>query len=347
MLTLIYLIIILGLLIFIHELGHFIIAKKSNVHIYEFALGMGPQIFKKTGKDGVIYSIRAFPIGGFVQMAGEVDEDDKDIKKDRFMCNRPWYQRLAVLLAGVTMNFILALVLLFVSALIWGSSKTTPVISKVEKDYPMALAGIVAGDEIIEINGYEIKTWDKANVVLNLKDKDGIYEFKIKKTDGSIKNYNITPKFLKNEDGEEQKIFGLAISSVREKGFVNAVKYSFKKFGDIVYSMTFVIAKLITGELSLKALSGPVGMYSLVGDTVKYGLENVIYLVALLSINLGFLNVLPFPAFDGGRVLFLLIEKIKGSRVDTKIEGIIHTVGFALLMILMVYITFQDILKFF
>lgn len=347
MLTLIYLIIILGLLIFIHELGHFIVAKKSNVHIYEFALGMGPQIFKKTGKDGVIYSIRAFPIGGFVQMAGEVDEDDKDIKKDRFMCNRPWYQRLAVLLAGVTMNFILALVLLFVSALIWGSSKTTPVISKVEKDYPMALAGIVAGDEIIEINGYEIKTWDKANVVLNLKDKDGIYEFKIKKTDGSIKNYNITPKFLKNEDGEEQKIFGLAISSVREKGFVNAVKYSFKKFGDIVYSMTFVIAKLITGELSLKALSGPVGMYSLVGDTVKYGLENVIYLVALLSINLGFLNVLPFPAFDGGRVLFLLIEKIKGSRVDTKIEGIIHTVGFALLMILMVYITFQDILKFF
>ncbi len=347
MLTLIYLIIILGLLIFIHELGHFIVAKKSNVHIYEFALGMGPQIFKKTGKDGVIYSIRAFPIGGFVQMAGEVDEDDKDIKKDRFMCNRPWYQRLAVLLAGVTMNFILALVLLFVSALIWGSSKTTPVISKVEKDYPMALAGIVAGDEIIEINGYEIKTWDKANVVLNLKDKDGIYEFKIKKTDGSIKNYNITPKFLKNEDGEEQKIFGLSISSVREKGFVNAVKYSFKKFGDIVYSMTFVIAKLITGELSLKALSGPVGMYSLVGDTVKYGLENVIYLVALLSINLGFLNVLPFPAFDGGRVLFLLIEKIKGSRVDTKIEGIIHTVGFALLMILMVYITFQDILKFF
>jgi len=347
MLTLIYLIIILGLLILVHELWHFITAKKSNVHIYEFALGMGPQIFKRTGKDGVVYSIRAFPIGGFVQMAGEVDEDDKDIKKDRFMCNRPWYQRLAVLLAGVIMNFILALVLLFISALIWGSVKSTPTISKVEKDYPMALAGVIAGDEIMEINGYETKTWDKANVVLNLKDKDGIYEFKIKKTDGSIKNYSITPKLLKNEDGEEQKVFGLSISSVREKGFVNAIKYSFKKFGDIVYSMTFVIAKLITGELSLKALSGPVGMYSLVGDTVKYGLENVIYLVALLSINLGFLNVLPFPAFDGGRVLFLVIEKIKGSRVDTKIEGIIHTVGFALLMILMVYITFQDILKFF
>lgn len=347
MLVLVYLILILGLLIFIHELGHFLFAKKFNVHIYEFALGMGPRVLKKTGKDKIIYSLRAFPIGGFVSMAGEVNEDDKKVKKDRFMCNRPWIQRVIILIAGVTFNFLLALLILFFSGLIWGSYTDKPIISETLKNYPMAKSGIDANDQILTINGYQITDWDKANVILNLKDKDDIYKFKVLKEDGTIKYYNIKPVYEKNAKGEKTKVFGFYMANEKETGVVNALKYTFRKFGSIVSSMALVIAKLFTGELSLKALAGPVGMYSVVGDSVKYGLESIFYLIALLSINLGFINILPFPAFDGGRVLFLIIEKIKGSKVNPKLENIFHTVGFALLMILMLYITFQDILKLF
>lgn len=347
MLVLLYLILILGLLIFIHELGHFIFAKIFKVHIYEFALGMGPKILKKTGKDGVVYSLRLFPIGGFVSMAGEVSEDDKKVKKNKFMCNKPWYQRLLVLVAGVTFNFIFALLVLFVSGLIWGSYTDKPIIAEVLDNYPMKEAGISVNDQILEINGYKIKDWDKANIIVNLKDKDGIYEFKILKVDGSKKTYKIEPTYEEDKKGEERKVFGFYAADEKETGFLNAIDYTFRKFGSIVSSMGFVIAKLFTGELSLKALAGPVGMYSVVDDTVNYGIESVVYLVALLSINLGFINILPFPAFDGGRVLFLLIEKIKGSKVNPKVENIFHTVGFILLMLLMLYITFQDILKLF
>ena len=347
MLVLLYLILILGLLIFVHELGHFIFAKMFGVHIYEFALGMGPRILKKTGKDGIIYSVRAFPIGGFVSMAGEVDEDDKKVKKDKFMCNKPWIERVIVLIAGVTFNFIFALLILFVSGLIWGSYTDKPIIGDVVKDYPMAKAGIEANDLLLEINGYKVKDWDKASTVMALKDKDNIYIFKVLKSDGTKKTYNIKPIYEKDKKGEKQKIFGFYPGNEKQTGLFNALKYTFRKFGSIVSSMAFVIAKLFTGQLSLKALSGPVGMYSIVDDTVKYGVESIIYLVALLSVNLGFLNILPFPAFDGGRVLFLIIEKIKGSKVNPKVENIIHTVGFALLMLLMLYITLQDVLKLF
>ncbi len=345
-LNIIYLVLILGLLIFIHELGHFLFAKKCHVHIYEFALGMGPRILKKTGKDNIIYSLRAFPIGGFVTMAGEVSEDDKKIKKESFMCNRPWYQRVLILLAGVTFNFILALVLLFASALIWGTSTVTPKVSEVVEGYPIADAGIEVGDTILEINGYKIKDWERASVVLALKDKDNIYKFKVQKTDGSVKTYNIEPK-IEKEDGKERKVFGVMATAETEKGFINALKYCFTKFADIISSMAFVIVELFAGNLSLSALSGPVGIYSVVGETVSYGLQSVIYIIALLSINLGFINAIPFPAFDGGRVLFLIIEKIKGSPVNSKVENAFHTVGFILLMILMLYITFQDILRLF
>lgn len=344
-LTILYLILILGLLIFIHELGHFLFAKLFKVHIYEFALGMGPTIISRKGKDGVIYALRAFPIGGFVTMAGEVSEDDKSLKKDKFMCNKPWWQKSIILLAGVTFNFILALFLLFASSLIWGNKENIPVISKVYDDYPAIEAGIEVGDTILEINGYEITDWDKASVVLALKDKDGIYEFKVKKNDNSIKNYNIKPITEKTEKEEERKVFGISATTVESSGFVSSIKYMFTKTGKIIESMVFVVGNLITGKLSLSALSGPVGMYTVVDQTVSYGAETVIYLIAVLSINLGFINAIPFPAFDGGRVLFIVIGAIKGSPVNPKIENAIHSVGFILLMLLMLYITFQDILR--
>lgn len=344
--TLLVLIFILGLLVLIHEFGHFIFAKKSGVHIYEFSIGMGPIILKKIGKDNIQYSIRALPIGGYVQMAGEVSEDDKEIPKDKFMCNKTGFQKFLILVAGVTFNFLLAFVLLFVSALIWGSSALKPVVGEVAKGYPIAQAGIEKGDTILAINNKKVRTWDKAQILLNLKTKNDYYTFKVKKVNGDIKEYKVKPK-KETVDNQERKVFGIQVDTKKEYGFIPAIKYSVLKFGSVINSMAVVIVNLFTGHLGINALSGPVGIYGVVGQSITAGIQQIIYLIAFLSINLGFINVLPFPAFDGGRILFLIIEKIKGSPVNAKVENMFHTVGFILLMLLMVYITLQDIIKLF
>ncbi len=341
------LLLILSIIIVIHEFGHFITAKKSGVHIYEFSIGMGPLIWKHIGKDKIQYSIRAFPIGGYVQMAGEVMDDDDKIPKEKLMCNRPWYQRLIILIAGVTMNFILAIVVLFVIGLIWGGQDLTPRILDIQEGSAISETGVEVGDVITKVNGKKTSSWDMAQLYLIMKTKDGSYDITVKKEDGQEKTYNVTPKTVKNEDGEESKVFGFQIDQKFEKGFVPAVKYAFNKFGTIVHSMVTIVGSLFTGKISLSALSGPVGMYSIVDQSVGKGIAQLVYLVAFLSINLGVVNILPFPAFDGGRVLFLIIEKIKGSPVNSNVENMFHVVGFFLLMLLMVYITIQDIFRLF
>ncbi len=346
--TLIVLILILGLLVMIHEFGHFLFAKKCGVHIYEFSIGMGPILFKKISKkDGIQYSVRALPIGGYVQMAGEVSEDDKNIPKEKFMCNKTGFQRFLILVAGVTFNFVLAFVLLFLSALIWGSSSLEPVVGKVTEGYPIEKAGIEKGDRIIAVNDKKVNTWDKAQILLNIKSKNDYYTFKIEKTNGDIKDYKIKPVTEKDEKGNTRKVFGVQIDTTKKYGFVQALKYAVLKFGAVIDSMAIVIVNLFTGGLGLSSLSGPVGIYGVVGESLTVGIQQVIYLIAFLSINLGFINILPFPAFDGGRILFLIIEKIKGSPVNSKVENAFHTVGFILLLLLMIYITLQDILKLF
>lgn len=338
---------ILGILIFVHELGHFLTAKKSGVYIHEFSIGMGPVVKTIKGKDGINYSIRALPIGGFVQMAGEIYEDDdtNKIPKKRFMCNRPWYQRLIILVAGVFNNFLLAIILLFVIALIWGAPSLKPVIHNVTEGKPVAEAGIVAGDTIVEINGSKVSTWDKAQLLLLLKDKDDTYEIKVRHEDGEEDTYNIKPETEKDEEGNETKIFGIEIKSEISKGFVPAFKYAFAKFGSTVEQMWLTIVNLFTGKISINALSGPVGIYTVVGETRKSGFENVLFLVAYLSINLGIMNILPIPALDGGHVLFLIIELITRKRVNEKVEAITTTIFFGLLLLLMLYITIHDVIR--
>ncbi len=347
MTSIILLILILGLLVFIHELGHFIMAKISKVHIYEFSIGMGPKIFCHKGKDKVDYCLRLFPIGGFVSMAGEVYEDDKKLPKDKLLCNKPWHLRFLTIIAGVTMNFILAFILLFFIALIWGSNSFEPIIGKIQKNSPIYKTDIKVGDKIVGINNYNIKTWDKAILVLQFKNKEKDYTFKIQKPDGKIKTYKIVPKNVTNKDGTKSKIFGFSIKQKKINGFFAAIKYAFIKFGVLIEQMWLVIINLITGKLSLSALSGPVGMYSVVEQSTSYGISQIIYLIALLSLNLGFINILPIPAFDGGRALFMIIEKIKGSPINQNFENTCHTIGFILLMILMVIITINDIIKLF
>lgn len=337
---------ILGILVFVHELGHFLTAKKSGVFIHEFSIGMGPLIKTIKGKDGINYSIRALPIGGYVQMAGEIYEDDdtNEIPKEKFMCNRPWYQRLIILVAGVFNNFLLAIILLFVIAFIWGSPSLKPVINGVEEGLPVAEAGIVAGDVITEVNGSKVTTWDKAQLLLLLKSKDDTYAITVQHEDGGTDTYNVKPQITKDEEGNESRAFGIRIQSEINKGFVPAVKYAFQKFGSVMEQMCLTLGNLFTGGLSINNLSGPVGIYTVVGESRKSGVENVIFLIAYLSINLGIMNILPIPALDGGHVLFLLIELVTRKKVNQKVESITTTIFFVLLLLLMLYITIHDII---
>ena len=337
---------ILGTLVTLHELGHFLVAKKCGVHIYEFSIGMGPLIHSHIGKDKIQYSIRALPIGGYVQMAGEVEEDDEKVKKEKFMCNKPWWQRILILIAGVTMNFITAFVLLFIIALIWGANIVEPKISEVKENSSYEQAGGRAGDEILSINGSKVTNWDVAQIELIMNTQNNEYLIEVKHSDNTTETLKVYPKITK-QDKNEVKEYGIVMTQRTEKGFLAAIKYAFNKFGSIYQSMVKTIFGLFTGKLSFSSLSGPVGIYSVVEQSAKIGVEQVIYLMAFLSVNLGFVNLLPFPAFDGGHIVFVLIELIFRKPVNKKVEAIFHYIGFALIFLLLILVTIQDISRLF
>ena len=340
---------ILGILVFVHEFGHFMTAKRSGVYIYEFSIGMGPEVKSIKGKDGIKYSIRALPLGGYVQMAGEIYEDDetKIIPKEKFMCNRPWYQRLVILVAGVFNNFLLAIILLIVIGTIWGSVSLKPEIGEVIKGYPAEKAGMQNGDIIKSINGQKVTSWDKAQLLLLLKDKDGIYELEVEHPDKTIETLKIKPKVVKDEQGNESKVFGIQTKGEVKHGLLNAIKYGFEKFCSTIEQMWLTVVSLFNGGLSIKSLSGPVGIYTVVGASRKSGIQSVLFLIAYLSMNLGLMNILPIPALDGGHVLFLVIEKITGKKINAEIESKITAVFFFLLIALMIYVTIFDIIRIF
>lgn len=349
MVALILLILILGILVFVHELGHFITAKKFGAYVYEFSIGMGPKIFsfkRKNTKDPTEYSLRLFPIGGYCAIAGEVDENDGmdvKLKKSDYMCNKKIWQRCVILIAGVTMNFIMGFLILFISALIFGSIEQKSIVGQAPIGYPVNEAGIEVGDRILKIDGKKATDWDKITLILNLKHESDTYVFTVEKSDGKIVDYDVKPQVTKDEDGNEVKTFGFGQDATRNRGIITSLKYAATKSVAIISSMCSIIGNLFVGKLSVSALSGPIGVYSIVGEAAKTSAESVLYIMAYLSLNLGFINILPFPAFDGGRVLFLIIEAIRKKKMNPKIENGLNTIGFVLLMILMVVISIKDI----
>lgn len=343
-LSIIYFILILSIIVIVHEFGHFFFAKLFGIYVYEFSIGMGPKIWSKKDKKGeTSYSIRAIPIGGFVQLAGEGVEEDNKLPKDRLLQSKPVWQRFLVMFFGAGNNFILALIVLFFLGLILGSPSVSNKVYKVIDGSPFDVAGIKAGDEIVGIDGNKIKTLDDLQLYLLLA--KGETDFVIRR-DGEKYTLKITP-LSETEQETKNYSFGITFNQEREKGFINAIKYSFQKFYAIVRQLVLTLKELFTGGVSVKELSGPIGIYSVVDQTKKSGMSNIIYLIALLSINVGFMNLIPFPAFDGGRILFLVIEKIKGSPVKTETENLIHSIGFFVLLALIAYVTLNDILRLF
>jgi regulator of sigma E protease len=228
--------------------------------------------------------------------------------------------------------------------LFFGSPEMKPYISNVLDDYPAQKEGAEKGDLILSINGEKMSTSDDVLLKLELVTKGKDITLEIEKPNGDTKVYTLKPKKI-TEDGNTYYRLGVNLTDEVNKGFGAAINYAFTKFTSIFRTMWKTVSGLITGLIGLQSLAGPVGIYSIVEEGTKAGLEPVLNLVIFLSVNIGFINLLPFPAFDGGRVLFLIIEKIKGSKVNSKVENIIHAVGFGLLLLLMILITIQDIIK--
>lgn len=344
MVTLIIFIILLGSIIFIHEGGHFLFAKLTGIYVYEFALGMGPKLFSfKKGETE--YSLRAIPIGGFCQLAGEEGEDENLPKNRTLPGKKPW-QKFLVMFFGAGFNFISAILVLFFISLIWGATSTEPILSSVEEGSPAAEAGLKKGDEILEINGHDIWTIDDISLYITIANPEEGAQFKVKDTDGNINTYDIKPEETKL-DGETRYVYGIGMVGEEQHGLLASLKYTVVKTGSLFKQMGVTLINLFTGGIRLNQLSGPVGIYEVVGTQASGGLASLLYLFSFLSINVGFINLLPLPAFDGGHILFIIIEKIKGSPVKPETEAKFHAVGLVLLMLLMIYVTFYDILRLF
>ena len=341
--TLIYFILILGVIILIHEFGHFIFAKKAGIYVYEFSIGMGPRIFKWTRKnDETEYSIRLIPIGGFVQMAGEEIEDDPEVPKDKKFSVKTFGQKFMTVIAGIMNNFLLAIFLFFLIALFNGAPQNKAIVGEISEDYPAYTSGLKEGDRILKVNGKNAATYDTLALELQVNTGKNI-KLEVDRN-GQTETVNLKPKKVK-ENGEEVYRYGFTITDEVETGFFASLKYAFSKTFSLLHQMILVIGYLITGNLNLNALAGPVGIFGIVGTAADAGIWSVLSLIALLSVNVGFINLLPLPAFDGGRLLFIIIEKIKGKPVDPRLENTIHAVGFFLLMALMLLITYNDIIR--
>jgi len=354
--TVLIFIIVLGLLVFVHELGHFLTAKKLGMKVEEFGFGFPPKIWSKKGKDGVDYSVNWIPLGGFVRIKGEDGQNRDD--PDSFGSKKPW-KRAIVLCAGVAMNFLLCAVLLSIGfmiglpqavdqqALEQGLVEDYKLqVIAVYDDYPAKEAGVELGDVLLAVDDQEIKGINNLLDYTSSKIGEKVqYKFERGKE-------LVTQEIEIIDIGEGKGGVGIGLV---ETGIVSypvhqAVWQGFKLTGWLTKEITFafgnIIKNLVIGKPAGVQVSGPVGIAVLTGQVAKLGFIYILQFTALLSLNLAIINFIPFPALDGGRIVFLIIEKIRRKPVSQKIEGLIHTLGFSLLMLLIIIVTFQDIVRY-
>jgi regulator of sigma E protease len=251
-----------------------------------------------------------------------------------------------ILFAGPGFNFILTFVVLFISALIFGSTTTKAVVGVVSEDYPAYSAGIREGDTILSINDKKVNSWDSAILIIQTNAGKKL-DIEFKDSDGNKKKVELVPKEEISEDGTTSYIYGIGKDSTISYGLGSSLSYAWNKTGSLFQVMFFTVKSLFTGGVSINDLSGPVGIYNIVGEQAKGGIENLLYLLAYLSINVGVINLIPFPAFDGGRIVLLIIEKIIRKPINPKVENAINGIGFMILMLLMLYVTGHDIFNLF
>ncbi|MBQ9428877.1 MAG: site-2 protease family protein [Clostridia bacterium] len=326
-----------GVMIFIHELGHFLLARACGVKVYEFSMGMGPRLCGFHGKDGTAYQLRAFPIGGFVSMKGEDEEADGE---DSFSHKAPW-QKFLIVAAGGTMNILLAVLLTLVLVLSSQGLLGTTVIHSFDGD-ALSSAKLQTEDRIVAVDGTAVHTWQEA-----------VYEI----AHEGYRPISVTVV----RDGKTVVLSDVEFPTVVSQGIlfgsVDFVPYGERKTPLAVLKHTFYrsvstvkmiwdsIFDLIGGRFGVEEVSGPVGVTGALGEAAKSGALDFLYLVSVLSMNLGVFNLLPLPALDGGRLLVIMFEMIFRRRVPARFEGAVHFVGILILFGLMILITFKDIVK--
>ena len=341
-------ILILSFLIFFHELGHFIMAKVVKVKVEVFSIGFGKKLFCKKIKD-TNWCLSAIPLGGYVQMKGQDDSNplQKSDEPDSYNAKSPW-QRILILMGGPGFNFLLAILIYFFIA-ITGWQKLAPIIGKTIPNTPAAKV-LKPKDKIIEINGIKIKSWD--DIKKALKNSE-IIDIKILRNN-KILEFHIKPKIqeVKNIFGErvKRKIIGIVPSGdivTIKYSFFDAIKVSIEKFLSDATLIIKGVEKLITGAVGLNNLSGPIGIVDITAKVANLGIQPLLLLMALLSVNLGILNLLPIPALDGGHIIFNLYEAIFKKELDEEIMIKLTIAGWIFLGILMIIGVYNDLMRIF
>ena len=328
--TILYAILMFCVLIFIHELGHFLAAKAGGVKVNQFALGMGPPLLK-FGKGETEYSLRIFPIGGYCAMEGEDEESDDT----RAFNNKPAWKKTIIVVAGSFMNLLLTIILMTIVVYHVGTATTT--VASLVEDSPAIEAGIMEGDKILRIDGHRIREWDDVAGAVGSASSNKV-DLVVERNG---KEVELTSSLMK-KDGRKM----IGITPTLEKNVGGALRDGPKATWNMTKSMYDILKQLFTGQVSARELTGPVGIIYMVGETSKAGMINFFYLMALISLNLAIINMLPLPALDGGRLLFIIVRKFTGKAITDEMEGKIQTVGLLLLFALMIYVTWNDILRF-
>lgn len=327
--TVIVAILVFNLIVFVHEGGHFIAARLSGIKVVEFALGMGPKLIsKKVGE--TVYSLRAFPIGGFCLMLGE-DEENND---PGAFNNSPVLNRIASVASGPIVNLLLA-VLIYSLVL---APVAEPIIGQVTKGMPADKAGITAGDKIVEINDVKINDWKE------IRPEVAKYEGKqitvTVENKGTQREVQLVP--VKNPNTEDI-VIGVS-QQVKIGGF--SIVEGFRTTAEISKMMLSFLGQLVVGKADANEVSGPISIIVYMNEAAKTGFISLLYLTAIISLNLGIMNLLPLPALDGGRLLFLFIELIRRKPMPADKEGMVHFAGLVALMVLSVFLMYKDIVRF-
>ena len=326
-----------GFMILAHEFGHYITARIFKVGINEFAIGMGPKLLSRTSKKtGIVYSWRAIPIGGFVSLVGEDEDNDREDSLNK----KAWWKRFIILCAGSFMNILTAIIAMFIM-LSMSPYYPSTTLANVENSVLMEY-GASEYDTIVEIDGEKMTVFQDISYKI-MSDGAEPLDITVERDGKEI--------VLENVQFKTEEVEGIVCGIIdfkvyaKEKTFGTLVKEAvFQSFSTIkiIYSS---LADLITGKYGLEAVSGPVGTVNVIAETVSLGIESVLYLFVFISMNLGIFNLLPFPALDGGRLVFVIIEAIRGKPIKPEHEGIVHAIGMIILLAFMAVIVVSDIIK--
>lgn len=331
-------VLIFCVIVIVHEFGHFIVARKCGIDVQEFAIGMGPVIYKKQGKN-TLFTIRILPLGGFCSMGEDEDSDDENSFR-----KKPVIKRIAVIAAGAMMNLILGFIIAIVIFLVSGKLTTT-IIAEVTPGSGCEAAGMVQGDRVVKVNGLHIFTAN--DIIYQLRnDEDGVLDFVVERDGEKIALDGVKFGLTVDEETGERVLnydFKVYLKDITAAELIPAAANKFMYYSRLILMS---LRDLISGKYGLNNLQGPVGIVTVISESAQESGFDIGYLLdiaMLISVNVGIFNLLPLPALDGGRLVFLIIEAIRRKPMKAETEGMVHFAGFALLMILMLIVTFNDV----